>query len=40
MPSGEGIGGISDILPAKQIVDDMVHQASNILEGTNHFSIN
>ena len=40
MPSGQGIGGISDILPAKQIVDDMVHQASNILEGTNHFSIN
>ena len=37
LPSGQGIGGINDILPSKQIVDNMISQASSILTNSNNF---
>ncbi len=40
MPSGQGIGGINDILPSKTIVDNMVNQASSILKNANNYNIN
>ena len=37
LPSGQGIGGINDILPSKKIVDNMISQASGILTSGNNF---
>ena len=40
LPSGQGIGGINDILSSKQIVDNMISQASSILTSGNNFISN
>ena len=40
LPSGQGIGGINDILSSKQIVDNMISQASSILTSGNNFIAN
>ena len=40
MPSGQGIGGINDIIPSKTIVENMVDQASSILKNANSYNIN
>jgi hypothetical protein len=36
----KGIGGINDILSSKQIVDNMISQASSILTSGNNFISN
>jgi len=40
LPSGQGIGGINDILPAKTIVDNIINEASDIIEDIRSYKIN
>ena len=37
MPAGQGIGGIADIRPSREIVSNMVRQAEEVITGTQRF---